>query len=100
MLIDEDGVVVNGRRKRCSVVASKAWRHAGGKSRRGSDIKRTLEREIALIGEEAFCIRATRVFQLPKTRAITRVTLDENRDRYPTRIIEASVSRYARKMKD
>ncbi|XP_036144980.1 pancreas transcription factor 1 subunit alpha [Monomorium pharaonis] len=73
--IDEDGVVVNGQRKRCSI-ASTAWRHAGGaKSRRGSDIKRTLEREIALIGEEAILhlrdLFAFFVpFQPPKTRAI------------------------------
>lgn len=38
-----------------SVIAFTAWQHAGGKSRPNSDTKRTLEREIALLGEKAFC---------------------------------------------
>lgn len=51
-LIDEDSIVVNGRSN--SVVASTAWQHTGERNRRSSGTKRTLEREIALIGEKAF----------------------------------------------
>jgi len=77
-----------------SVVTS--WQHAGGKSRRSSDTKRTLEREIALIGEKAFCIRDSRFSRQKNTSDCAYNTYDENKNE---RIIEAS-TRCARKTKD
>jgi len=53
-LIDEDSIVVNGRHKPCSVVASTAWQHTEERNRQSSGTRRTLEREIALIGEKHF----------------------------------------------